>query len=95
MTFNRKTHVKKCTLFDFYGLVTKIASDIECVYRLHHRLCSAMPLHGQVAITKFKNKKINSEGLFRFSTKEPHNYAETQDKSELIYRTLTESFKGL
>ena len=29
----------------WYGLVTKkITSEIEHVYRLHHRLCSAMPL---------------------------------------------------
>ena len=34
-----------CPSFCRYGLVTKkIASEIECMYRLHHRLCSATPL---------------------------------------------------
>ena len=34
-----------CSSLRWYGLVTKkITSKIECVYRLHHRLCSVPPL---------------------------------------------------
>ena len=45
-----------------FAVMRKTEREIERVYQLHRRLCSAMPMDG-AAVTKFKSTKINSEGL--------------------------------
>ena len=52
----------------FVVVIKKIVSEIERVYRLHHRLCQ-VPRPELIAATKFKTTKINFGGLFGLSTK--------------------------
>ena len=55
----------------FIVVIKKIESEIERVYRLHHRLCRVPACHAPelIAATKFKTTKINFGGLSGLSTK--------------------------
>ena len=83
----------------FVVVIKKIVSEIERVYRLHHRLCR-MPRPELIAATKFKNKKINFGALFGLSTKITHYtvfvsyYALLYVFSQVLHQTAGESTTG-